>query len=269
MRCLFPVRSSDGWLEYKPKSIRWCSCREEKEGALACTLTSIKIVISNQSAHWPTIQNITHGIAAGPRSATRLFAEPGERRQSGQNSTAGFVLTVQCCLHICGCCAHIGVMSRRVIPKSVVPAPLPIVVSFHVSPPQRKKGSLVHVDWENKPILGLIRLLLSRKHASRRVCHQTHLQSFRLPHTTSVIPPSFIGLFCKMRKRCSWFCNFNASCWFCFFSSPIFSSLAAHRWGRSKPAHWGTQIFMQPPLHHHKPVVTKSQTPLLLGAELD
>lgn len=39
--------------------------------------------------------------------------------------------------------------------------------------------------------------------------------------------------------------------------------------GRSKPAHLWTQILMQPPLHHHKPVVTKSQTPLLLGAQLD
>lgn len=50
-------------------------------GALACALTSIKIVISNQSAHWPTIQNITHGTAAGPRWVTRLksvFTEPGE-----------------------------------------------------------------------------------------------------------------------------------------------------------------------------------------------
>lgn len=39
-------------VECEPRSIRWCSCRQKKEwgegvGALACTLTSIKIVISN------------------------------------------------------------------------------------------------------------------------------------------------------------------------------------------------------------------------------
>ena len=48
-------------------------------GGQACALTSIKIVISNQSAHWPTIQNITHGRTAGPRWVTRLksfFTEP-------------------------------------------------------------------------------------------------------------------------------------------------------------------------------------------------
>lgn len=54
---------------------------KRRGGGLACALTSIKIVISNQSAHWPTIQNITHGRTAGARWVTRLksfFTEPEE-----------------------------------------------------------------------------------------------------------------------------------------------------------------------------------------------
>lgn len=110
--------------------------------------------------------------------------------------------------------------------------------------------------------------LLERKRASRRAfaCQPKHIfQSFRsLLHITSSLSLSWIGLF-FLWNVAVFVLIFDASC-------NIFPSPAAHRWGRSKPAQLGSQIFMQPPLHHHKPAVTKIPNPpslLFFGAGLN
>lgn len=169
-------------------------------------------------------------------------------------------------------------MSRHIIPKSAVPVPLPIVFPFHVSPLLRdREGRLCTLIIRGKksadPRADLARCYRG-KHASRRACHQTHLQSFRcFLHITSLIPQSLTRYSVSDVKNAAVFLFFghNFRCIFFFYPLNLqcFLSPAVHRWGRSKPAQLGSLIFMQPPLHHHKPAVKNSQTPLLFGAELN
>lgn len=220
-------------------------------GALACALTSIKIVISNQSAHWPTIQNITHGTAAGPRWVTRLksvFTEPGEMQTKPTE--------LHCRFYSRSVFSHLWLLRAywchvsSVVPSRHYPF-------FHMFPSRGKKRAgvgeggtlLVQADEENKQVQ--IWFLVEVERASRRVCHQTHLHPSRFsPHPPHRFHPSV-----RLREAL-----------FTFDAPP-----SPHRWGGAVHHHsWGTQISMQPPLHRHKPVVTKSPNPPLhLAAELD
>lgn len=110
---------------------------------------------------------------------------------------------------------------------------------------------LVQADEENKQVQ--IWFLVEVERASRRVCHQTHLPSSRF----SLHP---------LRRRVHPSIHQREG----LFTFPPLSLFSSQMGGAVHHHSWGTQIFMQPPLRRHQPVVTKSPNPPLhLAAELD
>lgn len=156
---------------------------KRRGGALACSLTSIKIVISNQSAHWPTIQNITHGTAAGPRWVTRLksfFTEPGEMQTKRPE--------LHCRFYSRSVFSHLWLLRayRCHVSSCHRATTHPFICSRLGERKEKRLGGgalLVQADEENKQVQ--IWFLVEVDRASRRVCHQTHLHSSRF----SLHPP--------------------------------------------------------------------------------
>ena len=169
--------------------------REEEGGgaaaaaAAAWALTSIKTVLSNQSAHRATIQNITHRTAAGPRSdpstETRwsrvlLDAEPGGEEAKRDLSTAGFSP-----FSVCVCVLRAFLIIKCHVSSSPSPGPLR---RCPVLRPRVSRTARVHVDCQckrGKRIIGFGSLSVKRKRASRRVWRETSPSSCSLLHVAA------------------------------------------------------------------------------------
>lgn len=202
---------------------------EKRRGALACALTSIKIVISNQSAHWPTIQNITHGTAAGPRWVTRLksfFTEPGEMQTKRPE--------LHCRFYSRSVFSHLWLLrAYRCHVSSVVPSRH--YPSFHMFPSRGKK---------RKEVGGGCSSCAGgwRKQASPHLVlggGWTCVEARLSPNTSSLIPlfsPSFPS------PRPSIYSSARGS-FHIRYRRPPLSVFSPHRWGRSTPSQLGDSDF--------------------------
>lgn len=188
------------------ESIRWCSCMDERKGGALALYADV-----NKNSHFQPVCALTDHSKhyAQHRGWTTLdyfdwshfffllTPSPGERRQCGQTPLQVFDHWMLSS-HF-GCCAHISVMSRHIIPKSAL-CRCPLCVTFHVSPSSERKK---RKKKKQARLCTLIKKtsssLLERKRASRRAfaCQPKHIfQSFRsLLHITSSLSLSWIGLF--------------------------------------------------------------------------
>ena len=192
LEACFLLRVSDGWLECKltsPLDGAVVGTRERWGGGgrLACTLTSIKTVISqpvcaltDHSKHyaqhrgWTTLRLLDWNegflllllFSATPRRAETMRDKLHCRFLTPLNVVSSHV----------GCCAHISVSCLvHIIPRvSCAPAPLPIVFSCLMSPPphkeKKKKRERKACARSLREIRssGWLGSLLWRKRASRR-----------------------------------------------------------------------------------------------------